>query len=121
MPKKTTIGLICGGTSGEHEVSLVSAYNIQAALDREKYKVLIIAIDKNGDWYLGEDPEFLEDVHDVRQVTFKKNMATSLPKVGSSFSENLTSKGKYGSELAEVDERRAQKAHVKERFSCSDF
>lgn len=103
MPKKTTIGLICGGTSGEHEVSLVSAYNIQAALDREKYKVLIIAIDKNGDWYLGDDPEFLEDVHDVRQVTFKKNMATALPKVERSFSENLTATGKYGNELAEVD------------------
>ncbi|HBL55610.1 MAG TPA: hypothetical protein DDZ36_06890, partial [Deltaproteobacteria bacterium] len=29
MSEKRTIGLICGGTSGEHEVSLVSAYNIQ--------------------------------------------------------------------------------------------
>ena len=79
MPKKITIGLICGGISGEHEVSLVSAYNIQAALDHEKYKVLIIAIDKNGDWFLGDDPEFLENVHDVRQVTFKKNMVHVKP------------------------------------------
>ena len=47
MSKKITIGLISGGTSGEHEVSLISAYNIQAALDREKYDVLLIGIDKN--------------------------------------------------------------------------
>ena len=41
MTEKITIGLICGGTSGEHEVSLISAYNIQAALNREKYNVLL--------------------------------------------------------------------------------
>ena len=103
MSKKTTIGLICGGTSGEHEVSLVSAYNIQAALDREKYEVLIIAIDKNGAWFLGSSPELLENTHDVRQVTFKKNLPTALPQTGSSGNENLTAKQQSGSELAEVD------------------
>ena len=59
MSKKLTIGLICGGTSGEHEVSLISAYNIQAALDRDKYDVLLIGIDKSGAWFLGKTPEFL--------------------------------------------------------------
>ena len=103
MSKKTTIGLICGGTSGEHEVSLVSAYNIQAALDREKYEVLIIAIDKNGAWFLGNSPELLENTHDVRQVTFKKDHPTALPQTGSSANENLTAKEQSGSELAEVD------------------
>ena len=103
MSKKTTIGLICGGTSGEHEVSLVSAYNIQAALDREKYEVLIIAIDKNGAWFLGNSAELLENTHDVRQVTFKKNLPTALPQTGSSGDENLTAKEQSGNELAEVD------------------
>ena len=103
MSKKTTIGLICGGTSGEHEVSLVSAYNIQAALDREKYEVLIIAIDKNGAWFLGNSSELLENTHDVRQVTFKKNLPTALPQTGSSGDENLTAKEQSGNELAEVD------------------
>ena len=103
MSKKITIGLICGGTSGEHEVSLVSAYNIQAALDREKYEVLIIAIDKNGAWFLGNSAELLEHTHDVRQVTFKKNLPTALPQTGSSSDENLTAKEQSGNELAEVD------------------
>ena len=38
MAEKITIGLICGGTSGEHEVSLISAYNIQAALKTSRKK-----------------------------------------------------------------------------------
>jgi D-alanine-D-alanine ligase len=59
MSGKITIGLICGGTSGEHEVSLISAFNIQAALSREKYNVLLIGIDKNGGWFLGNDQSFL--------------------------------------------------------------
>ena len=62
MAEKLTIGLICGGTSGELEVSLISAYNIQAALNREKYNVLFIGIDKNGGWYLGSNQSFWKNV-----------------------------------------------------------
>jgi D-alanine-D-alanine ligase len=65
--------------------------------------VLIIAIDKNGSWFLGNSPEILENTHDVRQVTFKKNMPTALPQTGSSGGEKLTATGQSGSELAEVD------------------
>ena len=79
MSKKLTIGLICGGTSGEHEVSLISAYNIQAALDRDKYDVLLIGIDKSGAWFLGKTPEFLDNVDDVCQVKFRKNLPILLP------------------------------------------
>ena len=103
MPTKLCIGLICGGTSGEHEVSLVSAYNIQAALDREKYEVLIIAIDKNGAWFLGNSPELLVNTHDVRQVTFKKNHPTALPQTGIPDGENFLATESSGSELAKVD------------------
>ena len=72
MAKKITIGLICGGTSGEHAVSLISAYNIQAELNREKYDVLIIGIDKNGSWFLGKSSEFFYNVEDVDQISFNK-------------------------------------------------
>jgi D-alanine-D-alanine ligase len=68
MSGKITIGLICGGTSGEHEVSLISAFNIQAALSREKYNVLLIGIDKNGGWFLGNDQSFLKNVEDVTDM-----------------------------------------------------
>ena len=97
MSKKITIGLISGGTSGEHEVSLISAYNIQAALDREKYDVLLIGIDKNGAWFLGSTPEFLENVEDVHQVKFNTEKLALLPQ------KNLARNEPSGSELAKVD------------------
>ena len=50
MTKKLRIGVIFGGRSGEHEVSLRSAESIINALDREKYDVVPIAITKAGKW-----------------------------------------------------------------------
>ena len=79
MAEKITIGLICGGTSGEHEVSLISAYNIQAALNREKYNILLIGIDKNGGWYLGRNQNFWKNVEDVRKVSFVTELPVMLP------------------------------------------
>lgn len=54
MPKKTRVGIIFGGKSSEHEVSLVSAASIIAAIDKEKYEVVPIGITKAGRWVLGE-------------------------------------------------------------------
>lgn len=50
MTKKLRIGVIFGGRSGEHEVSLRSAESVINALDREKYDVVPIAITKEGRW-----------------------------------------------------------------------
>lgn len=49
--KKLKVGLLFGGRSGEHEVSLNSAYAIANAFDSEKYDVIPIAIAKTGKWY----------------------------------------------------------------------
>ena len=97
MTKKITIGLICGGTSGEHEISLISAYNIQAALDREKYNVLLIGIDKNGGWYLGNNQSFWKNVKDVRKVSFVTELPARFPQ------RNLTEAGESEAILSEVD------------------
>ena len=58
--KKLRIGLIFGGRSGEHEVSLASAQSVMANLDRNKYDVVPIAIDKSGSWLLGVEPARLQ-------------------------------------------------------------
>jgi D-alanine-D-alanine ligase len=50
MAKRLRIGVIFGGRSGEHEVSLVSATSIINALDREKYDVVPIGITLEGRW-----------------------------------------------------------------------
>jgi D-alanine-D-alanine ligase len=49
--RKTRVGIIFGGKSAEHEVSLQSAKNIIDALDKKKYEAVLIGIDKNGRWY----------------------------------------------------------------------
>jgi D-alanine-D-alanine ligase len=49
---KLRIAVLYGGTSAEHEVSVVSARSVLAAIDRDKYDVLPIAVSKTGEWLL---------------------------------------------------------------------
>ena len=50
MPRKLRIGVIFGGRSGEHEVSVRSAHSVIQAMDPSKYEVVPIAITKEGNW-----------------------------------------------------------------------
>ncbi|MGD9048833.1 MAG: D-alanine--D-alanine ligase family protein [Anaerolineae bacterium] len=56
MGEKVRVGLIFGGRSGEHEVSLMSAQGVMGAIDREKYEVVPIGITKGGRWLAAGDP-----------------------------------------------------------------
>jgi len=67
-PERKTVGIICGGKSHEHSVSLHSAYNIQSELNRKHYDVLVIGIDKNGAWQVGEASEILKYAHSVKEA-----------------------------------------------------
>jgi len=58
MKQKIKVAVICGGKSAEHEVSLRSAYSIVSAMDRKKYSVKVIGIDKDGRWYLYHGLDF---------------------------------------------------------------
>jgi D-alanine-D-alanine ligase len=58
---KIRLGVLFGGKSAEHEVSLQSAKNVIEAVDREKYDVVLIGIDKEGRWHLAEASEFLKN------------------------------------------------------------
>jgi D-alanine-D-alanine ligase len=51
--KKLRVGVIYGGRSGEHEVSVASAASIFTHLDRERYEAIPIRIEKTGQWVLG--------------------------------------------------------------------
>jgi D-alanine-D-alanine ligase len=50
MAKKLRVGILFGGRSGEHEVSLLSAASILKAIDRKKFDVVPIGITKEGRW-----------------------------------------------------------------------
>jgi D-alanine-D-alanine ligase len=56
MVKKLQIGLIFGGRSAEHEVSLMSAQGVMKAIDQGKYTVVPIGITKEGRWLASGDP-----------------------------------------------------------------
>ncbi len=55
------IGVLYGGRSGEHEVSLCSAASVLSSLDKKKYEVVAIGIDRDGRWYVQREPEIIDD------------------------------------------------------------
>ncbi len=59
MPKKLRIGILFGGRSGEHEVSLLSAASILKAIDKKKYDVVPIGITRQGRWVTAHDAQAL--------------------------------------------------------------
>jgi D-alanine-D-alanine ligase len=68
--KRLRVGVIFGGRSGEHEVSLASAASVIRALDPEKYEAVPIGIGKDGRWFIGTPaqkmlPEVLRQGHRV--------------------------------------------------------
>ena len=52
--KRLRVGVLFGGRSGEHEVSLASAASVIRALDPEKYEAVPIGITKDGRWLVGD-------------------------------------------------------------------
>jgi len=68
-----TIGLICGGQSTEHEVSLVSAKNIIENIDKTKYKIELIGISKEGEWYYCRNHSWLPSKPGDYKESVEKN------------------------------------------------
>jgi D-alanine-D-alanine ligase len=59
MRKKLRVALLFGGKSAEHEISLISARNIFEAMDKNKYDVVAVGIDKQGRWLVDEKAKAL--------------------------------------------------------------
>jgi D-alanine-D-alanine ligase len=57
--KKIRVGILFGGRSGEHEVSLLSAASVLNAINKDKYEVVPIGITKDGRWLTAEHAENL--------------------------------------------------------------
>jgi len=78
MNKRQSVAIVFGGQSGEHEVSLMSAKSIYDAIDKEKYNVKLIGIDKTGQWYLGSRATFLLNENDQKLIKLNKENATHI-------------------------------------------
>ena len=69
---KIKIGVLYGGRSGEHNVSLCSAASVVSALDQNKYEVTAIGIDRDGRWYVQDKPEIIPDKDFGQILSLKK-------------------------------------------------
>ena len=80
--KKVRVGVLFGGRSGEHEVSLLSAASVLNAIDKKKYDVVPIGITKEGRWVTAAHAERLlkgekATVPEVRHLRAGDPQATS--------------------------------------------
>ena len=57
MEQKINVGIIFGGKSGEHEVSLMSAASVIRAVSKEKYDLVYLGITKAGEWKIFKGSE----------------------------------------------------------------
>ncbi|MBN1486848.1 MAG: D-alanine--D-alanine ligase [Anaerolineae bacterium] len=73
MADRLKVGVLFGGRSGEHEVSLVSARSVMDALDPAKYEVIPVGITREGMWIAGADPMTALQVE-----SFEKTQAATL-------------------------------------------
>ena len=81
MWKKLKVGILFGGKSAEHEVSLQSARNVFDALDRHKYNPVLIGINKNGQWLLGNASRFLLNTDDPKKIRLDASLNPALDQV----------------------------------------
>ncbi len=70
--EKIRVGVVFGGRSCEHEVSVLSAKNVIEALDKEKYEPVLISIDKDGAWHLRDALEDLSSQESVAIIPQKE-------------------------------------------------
>ena len=74
---KLRVGILFGGRSGEHEVSLLSAASVLNAIDKTKYEVIPIGITKEGRWLTAEHAERL--LKGAAPVTDQKHLRAGDP------------------------------------------
>lgn len=81
MKKKLRVAILLGGKSAEHEISLISAKNIVEAIDKKKYEVVLIGIDKKGKWYFNDDSRLLQHADRPKPIRFdlKRNALALVP------------------------------------------
>lgn len=94
MSKKIRVGVLFGGKSAEHEISLLSAKSVIHAMDKDKYEPVLIGISKAGEWFLHEDldrclmhadnPKLIQ-LHDAKEsvALVPKEMGNPLVKLSS--------------------------------------
>ena len=74
---KLKIGVVFGGRSGEHEVSLLSAQSVMAALDKEKYEIVPIGITHRGNWVASNEAPIIDEGDSAESLTLIRHQGKS--------------------------------------------
>lgn len=74
MQNKIRVGILFGGQSAEHEISILSARNVLAALDRSRFEPVLVGIDKAGQWLVQDERRLIESSRDPRQVRIEPGL-----------------------------------------------
>jgi D-alanine-D-alanine ligase len=79
MTPKIRVGIVFGGQSAEHEISILSARNVLEALDGTRFEPVLIGIDKSGRWLQQDAQHLLMSARDPRQVRIEDGASMQLP------------------------------------------
>ncbi len=94
------LGVIFGGESVEHEISIISAVQAMNKMDNEKYEVIPIYITKTGDWYTGE---ILKDIETYQDMNLLKRYTKNVVLIRKNGKFILQNQGFFKSEVKELD------------------
>ncbi|MTH46215.1 D-alanine--D-alanine ligase [Intestinirhabdus alba] len=73
---KLRVGIVFGGKSAEHEVSLQSAKNIVDAIDKTRFEVALFGIDKQGQWHVSDADNYLLNADDPARIALCPSAAS---------------------------------------------
>lgn len=97
---KIRVGVIFGGESVEHEVSIISAIQAMNKMDEEKYEIVPIYITKDREWYTGD---MLKDIDVYQDFNLIKKYSKNVVLYYKNGSYILQSKGLFKSVVKEID------------------
>lgn len=102
---KTTIGVFFGGRSTEHEISVLSACQAMAAVDKDRYEIVPVYISKQGHWYTGQNLAVAENYRDIDRLIKDATEVYMRPVYGDYKLYPMHSKGLFGGSkpVAELD------------------
>lgn len=77
--KRTKLTILIGGKTGEHRVNLISSKYVLPAINREKYEVTLVGIDRKGTWYLLDEKKYLIHPDDPKTIEFRTDSPMIFP------------------------------------------
>lgn len=83
MEQKRNVGILFGGKSAEHQVSITSAKSVLEALPKEKYNPVLIGIDPSGKWHYIQAEKLLHDISSIDRIALPESSENLVADLGS--------------------------------------